>query len=69
MRWIIVAVLLAGCVITPEQRAENALAKHGPYCTALGFAKDSDQWLACVSQQDGSTRAAAAALLRNVTKP
>lgn len=48
-----VHALLLGCATpTPEQRADQVIARHGPYCDRLGYARDSDSWRNCVVQRE-----------------
>ena len=71
-RLIAVALLLGGCA-TPEQRAEQMIARHAPVCEKLGFTKDTDPWRQCILQQDAETsaasRAAAAAVRAATPRP
>jgi len=55
MRYLLIALVLAGCA-TPEKRAENAIAKFGPYCEKLGYSKDSDKWRECIHNEAISYR-------------
>lgn len=60
MRYVLIAVvLLSGCTAMAEFRAENAIARFGPYCDRLGYQRDTDQWRACVQAESGNATAAA----------
>ena len=61
MRYVLLCLLLAGCAITPEQRAERMVSRFGPVCDKLGFQPDSDAWRNCVLQQSGIAQSNAAA--------
>ena len=48
-------VLIAGCAITPQERAaqvqadvERMIATFGPACEKLGYKADDDKWRDCV---------------------
>ncbi len=45
---ILIGVLALSACATPEQRAESAISRHGPYCERLGFAADTDAWRQCI---------------------
>lgn len=51
MRYLLIALVLVGCA-TPEQRAERAMVRFGPYCEKLGYTADTDQWRNCVSAEN-----------------
>jgi len=51
MRYLLIAVLLAGCA-TPEQRADKMVARYGPICDRLGYNRTSDAWRDCVVKLD-----------------
>ena len=57
MRYLLIAILLVGCA-TPEQRADRALSRYGPYCEKLGFAPDSDAYRNCIQSEVTSRRMA-----------
>lgn len=61
MRYAVVLLLLAGCAITPEDRAERMISRFGPVCDKLGFQAESDAWRNCVLQQAGIAQQNAAA--------
>lgn len=65
MRYLILVVLLAGCM-TPEYRAERAIARHGPYCEKLGFQPNTDQWRGCILQADQASNAAGQAASQSI---
>jgi hypothetical protein len=49
MRYILLALLLSGCV-THEERLQRAIAHYGGRCAALGFKWDTDPWRNCMLQ-------------------
>lgn len=53
MRYLLIAVLLAGCA-TPEQQAANmkryADNVYGPQCEGLGMKKDTEEYRYCIVQ-------------------
>lgn len=53
MRYLLIAVLLAGCA-TPEQQAENMKRYvdnvYGPQCEGIGIKKDSQEYRSCIVQ-------------------
>lgn len=53
MRYVLIALLLAGCA-TPEQRAANAIARFGPYCEKLGYQTNTDSWRSCIQGEQSS---------------
>jgi hypothetical protein len=58
MRYVLlIAVLLAGCA-TPEQRADKAAEKFGPYCERLGLKAKTPEWAQCVQSEVTSRRMA-----------
>lgn len=60
MRYAVVLLLLAGCAITPEQRAATMISRFGPVCDKLGFQPNTDGWRNCVLQQAGIAQSSAA---------
>lgn len=46
---LIISFLLAGCALTPEERAVNMVKKYGPTCEALGYPKETDKYRDCVT--------------------
>lgn len=54
MRRLLIASLpllvLAACA-SPERQAERAIAKFGPYCEKLGYAKNTDPWRDCIMKE------------------
>jgi len=59
MRYLLVVLIVAGCA-TPEERAEEAIARHAPYCEKLGFEKASDGWRNCIMSEEQARRGRAA---------
>jgi hypothetical protein len=57
MRYVLIVLLLAGCA-TPEQRADRAIAKFGPYCERLGNKPKTPEWSACIQSEVTSIRMA-----------
>jgi hypothetical protein len=53
MRFVTLGLLtLVAACATPQQRAAQAAADYGARCEKLGHAKDSEQWRACVQNED-----------------
>lgn len=51
MRYVLVLLLLAGCVkLTPAERAERNVAKFGPACEIYGFTKGTPEFGNCIIQ-------------------
>lgn len=50
MRYLIL-LLLAACA-TPEERADRAIARHGPYCERLGYERGTKDWRDCIASRD-----------------
>jgi hypothetical protein len=49
----LVHALLLGCATpTPEERADQVIARHGPFCDRLGYARGGDSWRNCVVQRE-----------------
>ena len=57
LRYAAFLLLLTGCA-TPEQWAAEVKAAYGPYCDALGFQRETDQWRQCVQFEDAKRSAA-----------
>jgi hypothetical protein len=57
MRYLLIAVLLAGCA-TPEQRADKAIDRYGAYCERLGNKSKTPEWSACIQSEVTSRRIA-----------
>jgi hypothetical protein len=51
MRYLIV-LMLAGCAATPEERAEQIIARHAPLCDRLGFQRNTDGWRSCILERE-----------------
>lgn len=47
MRLMLTALLLVGCA-TPQERADRAIARFGPYCERLGYTSQTDSWRQCI---------------------
>lgn len=65
MKKIALAVLafaFVGCA-TPQQRAEQAMRNHGPFCTAMGMKQGSPEWSNCVVQRQASDDALTTAIV------
>lgn len=51
MRYLLLPVLLAGCVMTPEQQAQAIFNHYGPLCENVGYAKGTEKYGECVVRQ------------------
>jgi hypothetical protein len=51
MRYAMILVLLSGCALTPEQRAERDISRHGPYCERLGYERGTTAFASCIENQ------------------
>ena len=63
MRRLLFLLLLAGCS-TPQERAQREVARHAPFCEALGHPRGSDQWRQCVMARISQQQANDAMLLQ-----
>lgn len=68
MRYLVLVLLLAGCA-SPQERADRAIARHGPYCDQMGFQRNTDAWRNCVATQDANARTAGAIGYQTIQKP
>lgn len=59
----VLVLALAGCAMTPQERAAKAMERHGPYCTAMGLKEKSPEWANCVTQAQASEDAESAAIV------
>ena len=55
MKYLVV-LLLAGCALTPEERADRAMQKYAPYCERLGYERGTAVFAGCVENQELAAR-------------
>lgn len=66
MRYVFL-ILLAGCALTPEQRADRDLMRYGPYCERLGYQRGSEAFASCIQGQAMSRRQMNCQTFGNIT--
>lgn len=47
---LLVTILALAACATSEQRAERAIARHGPFCERLGHTPDTQTWRDCIQR-------------------
>lgn len=56
MRYGFLALLLAACA-TPQQKAEQAIARQAQYCERLGYQARTDGWRRCIEEREKARNA------------
>lgn len=52
MRYALIVLLLAGCAVSPQEKAEKAIARQAPYCEKLGYKPQTDGWRNCIQARE-----------------
>lgn len=52
MKYLMIVLLAASCATSPQEKAEQAIARQGPYCEKLGYKAWSDGWRNCIEGRE-----------------